>query len=112
VESLLISERGRTLRVPLAEVLYLRAELKYVTVRTASASHLLDGSLSRAGGTLGRALRAHPPQRAGGARRHARAGAPRGRGRGRRLGRAAGGVDEALAVSRRQLAAVRAALGQ
>src|SRR5574337_2008522 len=38
-ESLLITERGRTLRVPLAEVLCLRAELKYVTVRTAAASH-------------------------------------------------------------------------
>lgn len=45
--ALLITERGRTLRVPLNPVLYLKARLKYVTVRTANASHLLDGSLSQ-----------------------------------------------------------------
>jgi two-component system response regulator AlgR len=28
--------------VPLAEVLYLKAELKYVTVRTAARSYILD----------------------------------------------------------------------
>ena len=43
---LLIQDRGRTERVPLAEVLYFKAELKYVTVRTASRSYILDGSLS------------------------------------------------------------------
>lgn len=42
---LLIQERGRLLRVPVADVLYFKAELKYVTVRTAAASYLLDGSL-------------------------------------------------------------------
>ena len=42
---LLIQERGRLLRVPLADVLYFKAELKYLTVRTATASYLLDGSL-------------------------------------------------------------------
>ena len=42
---LLIQERGRMLRVPVAQVLYFKAELKYVTVRTATASYLLDGSL-------------------------------------------------------------------
>ena len=46
VDVLIIQERGRTLRVPLAEVLYLKAELKYITVRTAHKSYLLDGSLS------------------------------------------------------------------
>ncbi|RYZ13252.1 MAG: response regulator transcription factor [Comamonadaceae bacterium] len=45
-ESLLIQERGRAERVPLAEVLYLRSELKYLTVRTATRSHILDGALS------------------------------------------------------------------
>jgi two-component system, LytTR family, response regulator AlgR len=42
----IISDRGRTERVPLPEVLYFKAELKYVTVRTAQRSYILDGSLS------------------------------------------------------------------
>jgi two-component system response regulator AlgR len=33
---LVIHDRGRTERVPLSEVLYLKAELKYITVRTAT----------------------------------------------------------------------------
>ena len=45
-EVLLIQDRGRTERVPLAEVLFFKAELKYITVRTASRSHILDASLS------------------------------------------------------------------
>ena len=45
-ETLVIQDRGRTERVPLAEVLYLKAEQKYVTVRTAARSYILDGSLS------------------------------------------------------------------
>ena len=45
-ESLLIHDRGRTERVPIGEVLYLKAELKYVTVRTALRSYILDASLS------------------------------------------------------------------
>lgn len=44
-ESLLIQERGRAERVPLSEVLYLKSELKYLTVRTATRSHVLDGVL-------------------------------------------------------------------
>ncbi len=43
---LVIHDRGRTERVPLAEVLYFKAELKYVTVRTATRSFVLDGALS------------------------------------------------------------------
>ena len=35
IESLLIQERGRSERVALADVIYLKAELKYITVRTA-----------------------------------------------------------------------------
>jgi len=31
--------------VPLAQVLYFKADLKYLTVRTAGASHMLEGSL-------------------------------------------------------------------
>ncbi len=45
-ESLLIQDRGRTERVPLAEVLYLKSEFKYLTVRTATRSHIFDGALS------------------------------------------------------------------
>jgi len=43
---LLIQDRGRTERVPLSEVLYLKSEFKYLTVRTVSRSHIFDGSLS------------------------------------------------------------------
>ena len=46
VEALLvIHDRGRTERVPLSSVLYLKAELKYITVRTASKNYILDGAL-------------------------------------------------------------------
>lgn len=41
-----ISERGRILLVPLSEVIYLRAELKYVTVRTAAREYLIEESLT------------------------------------------------------------------
>lgn len=43
---LVIQERGRTERVPLAEVLYFKAELKYITVRTAAHSYVLEGALN------------------------------------------------------------------
>lgn len=42
-----IHERGKVLLVPLSEILYLRAELKYVTVRTREKSYLLEASLSQ-----------------------------------------------------------------
>ena len=45
-KALIIQDRGRTERVPLSDVLYLKAELKYVTVRTAKRSYVLDGSLN------------------------------------------------------------------
>lgn len=41
-----ISERGRILIVPVREVIYLRAELKYITVRTAEREYLLEESLT------------------------------------------------------------------
>ena len=53
-ETLLIQDRGRTERLPLAEVLYLKAEQKYVTLRTATRSHLLDDSLTELEKRLGR----------------------------------------------------------
>lgn len=40
-----VSERGRILLVPVSDVLFLRAELKYVTARTAEREYLLDESL-------------------------------------------------------------------
>lgn len=46
LEVLIIQDRGGTERLPLTEVLYFKAELKYVTVRTAARSYILDGSIS------------------------------------------------------------------
>jgi two-component system response regulator AlgR len=39
-------ERGRLLLIPLPEILYLKADLKYVTARTAVREYLLDESLT------------------------------------------------------------------
>ncbi len=44
--ALVVTDRGRTQRVPLSQVLVLRAELKYVTVVTAQAQFILDASLT------------------------------------------------------------------
>ena len=41
-----VHERGKISLVPIADVLYLRAELKYVTVRTAGREHLVEESLT------------------------------------------------------------------
>ena len=41
-----IQERGKVRLVPVSEILYLRAELKYVTIRTAQRELLLEESLS------------------------------------------------------------------
>lgn len=41
-----ITERGRILLIPINEVIYLRAELKYITVRTAEREYLLEESLT------------------------------------------------------------------
>ncbi len=43
---LTITERGRILLVPVTDIIYLRAELKYVTVRTAEREYLLEESLT------------------------------------------------------------------
>ena len=42
-----IQERGRIILVPIDDVLYLKAELKYVTVRTAQKEFLLEESLTK-----------------------------------------------------------------
>lgn len=41
-----VQVRGRLLLVPVAEVIYLKAELKYVTLRTAAQEYLIEESLS------------------------------------------------------------------
>lgn len=46
-QHLSIHERGRVLLIAVDEVLYFRAELKYVTVRTQSKSYLLEMSLNQ-----------------------------------------------------------------
>jgi two-component system response regulator AlgR len=109
-EVLLIQDRGRTERVPLLEVLYFKAELKYITVRTAARSYILDASLSELEERHpGQFLRIH--RNALVARRAVRAlekhyDPEEGDGWALRLN----GIDEVLAVSRRQLSAVREAL--
>jgi two-component system response regulator AlgR len=109
--TLVVSDRGRVVRVPIDEVLYLKAELKYVTLRTAAQSWLLDDALTELEQRLpaGDFLRVH--RNALVARRAVRALEKR----------AADGDDEGwavqvgatgewLAVSRRQVSAVREAL--
>ena len=109
-EVLLIQDRGRTERVPLVEVLYFKAELKYVTVRTSTRSYILDASLSELEDRHAtQFLRVH--RNALVARRAVRAlekyyDPEEGEGWAVRLN----GIDELLAVSRRQLSAVREAL--
>ncbi|NMM78100.1 DNA-binding response regulator [Acidovorax sp. SRB_14] len=106
-EALLIQDRGRTERVPLAEVLYFKAEQKYVTVRTAARSYILDGALSELEARHApHFLRIH--RNALVARRAVRAlekhdDPEEGEGWAVRLQ----GLGELLAVSRRQVAAVR-----
>jgi two-component system response regulator AlgR len=109
-KTLIIQDRGRTERVPLAEVLYLKAELKYVTVRTASRSYILDGSLNDLEDRYAHQfMRIH--RNALIARRAIRTlekhfDPEEGEGWAVRLT----GIDEVLAVSRRQLSAVREAI--
>lgn len=111
-ETLLIQDRGRTERLPLAEVLYFKAEQKYVTVRTATRSYIMDGALSELETKFApRFLRIH--RNALVARRAVRAlekhyDAKEGEGWAVRLQ----GSTELLAVSRRQVAAVREELAR
>ena len=108
--TLLIHDRGRTERIPLGEVLYFKAELKYVTVRTAARSYILDDSLSDLETRYApRFMRIH--RNALVARRAVRAlekhyDADEGEGWAVRLD----GLSELLMVSRRQVAAVRDAI--
>ncbi|MFY3385598.1 LytR/AlgR family response regulator transcription factor [Paracidovorax sp. MALMAid1276] len=111
-ETLLIQDRGRTERLPLSEVLYFKAEQKYVTVRTATRSYIMDGALSELESRFAtRFLRIH--RNALVARRAVRAlerhhDEAEGEGWAVRLQ----GSTELLLVSRRQVAAVREELGR
>jgi two-component system, LytTR family, response regulator AlgR len=106
---LVVQARGQVVRVPVTEVLYLKAELKYVTVRTATAQYLLDASLNELEKTVGPTfLRVH--RNALVARRAIRALAERVGGDGEGWAVHLPAVDEWLGVSRRQLVAVREAL--
>lgn len=112
---LVVSERGRVVRVPMAEVLYLKAELKYVTLRTSARSYVLDDSLTDLEQRLGpQVLRVH---RNALVARHALRALERRRladseDEGEEVGWAVqvAPLGEWLAVSRRQVSAVREAL--
>ena len=108
---LVVHDRGRLVRVPLAEVLYLKAELKYVTLRTVDHEYLLDDALADLEQRLGEGfVRVH--RNALVARRAVRALERRHvEGEEGWVVRVAP-ADEWLAVSRRQLAAVREALAR
>jgi two-component system, LytTR family, response regulator AlgR len=106
-ETLIIQDRGLTERLPISEVLYLKAELKYISVRTALKTHILEGSLSE--------LEARYPAHFLRVHRNALVAThairslekhfdpDEGDGWAVRLS----GIDELLMVSRRQLAAVK-----
>jgi two-component system response regulator AlgR len=107
-----IQERNRTERVPLSRVLYFKAELKYITVRTANRSYILDGALNDLEEKFGQQfIRIH--RNALVARKMVRSlekhfDAEEGEGWAVRLQ----GLDELLSVSRRQLSTVRGVLSQ
>ena len=42
-----VTERSRVVLVPVEEVIYLKAELKYITIRTADREYLLEESLTK-----------------------------------------------------------------
>jgi two-component system response regulator AlgR len=112
---LIVSDRGRVIRVPMTDVLYLKAELKYVTLRTAARTYVLDDSLAELEDRLGaRFLRVH--RNALVARKAVRALERRvviGDGEeesGEAWAVCVAPVEEWLGVSRRQVAAVREAL--
>jgi two-component system response regulator AlgR len=109
---LVVSDRGRVLRIPAAEVLVLKAEMKYVTLRTARHSYVLDDSLADLEQRLGEGfIRIH---------RNALVARSAVRELQRRNDPSAdegwavrvAPIDEWLPVSRRQVAAVRDALAR
>src|SRR5262249_28587637 len=115
---IVVNDRGRLLRLPISQVLYLRAEQKYVTLRTADHTYVLDEALADLEQRLGgRFLRVH---RSALVARHAVRALERrtsvaladddGGEAGEGWAVQVAPLGEWLAVSRRQLSAVREAL--
>jgi two-component system, LytTR family, response regulator AlgR len=106
-DTLIIQERGITERIPLHEVLYLKAELKYISVRTALKTYILEGSLNE--------LETRYPDHFLRVHRNALVATHAMRSLEKHLDPDEGecwavrlvGIDELLMVSRRQLAAVK-----
>lgn len=108
---LVVQERGRVERIALAEILYFKAEQKQVLVRTLSDSHVIDDSLADVEERVGsRFIRIH---------RNALVSRQAMKALERRVDDPDGGetwsvqlwpTQEWLAVSRRQLSAVREAI--
>lgn len=114
---LVVSDRGRVQRIPVADVLYLKAELKYVTLRTADHQYVLDDSLAELEQRLGTAvLRVH--RNALVARAAVRAlerramDVPDGDAEGESWAVQVAPTNEWLSVSRRQLTQVRELLAK
>ena len=103
-----VNEKGRIVLIPVADILYLKAELKYVTVRTAAREFLIEESLTRLESEFDEAfVRIH---------RNCLAASARIREIGKLPGEDDGhflrldGLDERLMVSRRQYSALRETL--
>lgn len=112
-EVFVVQDRGRIERIPLSQILYFKAEQKYVTLRTAEHSHVLSESLTELEGKVGeRFIRVH---------RNALVARAAMRALERRADDEDGGESwavqvrptmEWLTVSRRQASAVREAMAQ
>ena len=100
-----VNEKGRIVLIPVTDILYLKAELKYVTIRTAAREFLIEESLTRLENEFGADfLRIHRNCLVASARI-------------REIGKLPGdddghflqldGLDERLMVSRRQYSALR-----
>ena len=104
------SERGRVHLIPVPGILFLRAELKYVTVRTREREHLVEESLTKLEEEFGnRFVRVHRSCLVARAaiRGFERAGAEGAVGEGGQWEVLLDGCDERIAVSRRQQHIVR-----
>ncbi|WP_409997544.1 LytR/AlgR family response regulator transcription factor [Curvibacter sp. APW13] len=110
---LVVQERNRTHRIPLRDILYFKAELKYVTVRTSARSYIWDGALSEVEERFGPGfMRVHrnalvAVQAVTALEKHHGEDAD-GEGWQLRLR----GIDDTVAVSRRQLQAVKELLSR
>jgi two-component system response regulator AlgR len=112
---LVVSDRGRVQRVPVADILYLKAELKYVTLRTPAHAYVLDDSLSdleqRLGDVMLRIHRNALVARTAVTKLERRAPTD-GDGDGEGWAVQVGATQEWLQVSRRQLTQVRELLAE